>query len=743
MTSAPGRGPKDPLPGTRSRPSLGAALSAREVAAPLRAGPRNANAPSSANTAGRVGGSRQGAVGELDFRTPVRSDPRSVTPPRVRMTLTSSDRAATPPRSVTPVALRQRASLPAVRLEHSRDSAIARKEIGPSRSVTHLRRPSATDHQSNDASLADRVAVAAAARNATPVMSRQRTNQDRQAGQGGALADRVQASLKVGVGACQPASFGAPPRGATPPRSAIPRRIALPGADAVAAKALRAEGSLSSHCACMPQGATTPRGGTTPRGSTTPRSVAPPRSVTPPRRTTPPKNVTPSPGATPPRAVTPPRGVMSQRGATSSRGSLTQRSVTPPRASGAAASSSRSSPFGSTVRASAPTIRGGACSSSRSGSSTVGEAELKRTWHECATFHGYGKLMHGQVLGEERAWEVLSPAGISAADLPVTVSCTKGHKGEGDNTPNQDNFSVTYFSNGYAMVCCFDGHGPHGHFASTRAVQTVPYFLITCPAFPDRMEDALIDAFEKAHDDLITLSAAEGWDVQGSGTTAVAAVWHGSTVWTANSGDSRCVAGSEAKRGTLWETVDHKPEDLEERKRIEASGGEVRSQTFPDGLTMHRVYLEGESYPGLCMSRSLGDLSAKSAGVIATPDVCMREVQLANKPFLVLASDGVWEFIDSDFVTQAVGMKLQQDGPERRLQRLRKEARKRWVENECDYCDDITAIVVRFGSEAASTRERQDGAETSKDASPETESTGSEAALDIRSNVSSEGTADT
>ena len=52
----------------------------------------------------------------------------------------------------------------------------------------------------------------------------------------------------------------------------------------------------------------------------------------------------------------------------------------------------------------------------------------------------------------------------------------------------------------------------------------------------------------------------------------------------------------------------------EERKRIEASGGEIRTLRYDD-FTVDRIFVAGCDYPGLCMSRSFGDECVKPHGV--------------------------------------------------------------------------------------------------------------------------------
>ncbi len=50
------------------------------------------------------------------------------------------------------------------------------------------------------------------------------------------------------------------------------------------------------------------------------------------------------------------------------------------------------------------------------------------------------------------------------------------------------------------------------------------------------------------------------------------------------------------------------------------------------------------------MARSLGDQAVKPIGVIANPEVVERDIDLKKDRFVILASDGVWEFLSSEEV---------------------------------------------------------------------------------------------
>eukprot|EP00930_Biecheleria_cincta_P030041 TRINITY_DN20849_c0_g1_i1.p1 TRINITY_DN20849_c0_g1~~TRINITY_DN20849_c0_g1_i1.p1 ORF type:complete len:459 (-),score=88.94 TRINITY_DN20849_c0_g1_i1:68-1444(-) len=323
------------------------------------------------------------------------------------------------------------------------------------------------------------------------------------------------------------------------------------------------------------------------------------------------------------------------------------------------------------------------------------DADVDQALADATDYFASGQNAEGQKFCDVRPMAVLGDRAFPGT-LPL-IACHKGSKGAGDNSPNQDNYSITCLKGGYTLICVFDGHGKDGHETSVRTVRTVPYFFIKSRHFPNNIEEALKEAFVNSHNEMVNYAYDNGIDIEGSGSTAVAAVWKDSSMWFAWAGDSRAIMGSRgSKPDVIKETLDHKPDAPKEKARIEASGGEVRSETYPDGWVNHRIYCAGKSYPGLCMARTLGDNCAKSAGVTAEPEVVQFDMQLGERPFLVLASDGIWEFIDTRKVVKHFGKDLDKHGSEKMMQKLVKDARKKWKENEGDYCDDITAILVTF-----------------------------------------------
>ena len=107
------------------------------------------------------------------------------------------------------------------------------------------------------------------------------------------------------------------------------------------------------------------------------------------------------------------------------------------------------------------------------------------------------------------------------------------------------------------------------------------------------------------------------FDVKMSGTTAVVVFLRGDQLYTANVGDSRAVLATQTDQGlqAVELTFDQKPELPEEQKRIEAAGGIVEPilDPYEGPVGPCRVWVKRQAFPGLAMSRSLGD---KLAGTV-------------------------------------------------------------------------------------------------------------------------------
>jgi len=139
---------------------------------------------------------------------------------------------------------------------------------------------------------------------------------------------------------------------------------------------------------------------------------------------------------------------------------------------------------------------------------------------------------------------------------------------------------------------------------------------------------------------------------------------------------------------------DHKPDLPKEQDRVEKCGGRVEPILGPAGqyLGPQRVWLLNEDTPGLAMSRSLGDGLAHSVGVSWEPEVKQLNLEPADK-FIVIASDGVWEFLSNEAIARIVWPYYVKNSPEQAGNAIVRAAAQKWKENDT-VIDDITCITI-------------------------------------------------
>lgn len=195
--------------------------------------------------------------------------------------------------------------------------------------------------------------------------------------------------------------------------------------------------------------------------------------------------------------------------------------------------------------------------------------------------------------------------------------------------------------------------------------------------------------------------AESGIDCALSGSTAVCVLVIGDTLHVASVGDSRAVLSASTRSGKPQPvplTIDHKPDMPAERARIIAAGGRVlatKNRMHPHIIGPMRVWLKDVPAPGLAMSRAIGDLVAKTAGVVSTPHRLTRTMK-SHHTVLVMASDGLWDFVPNEEVMHIVAKAADSRSAAHMLLRT---ARARWLERT-GCADDTTILVVELSRDA-------------------------------------------
>ncbi|PWA70008.1 Protein phosphatase 2C [Artemisia annua] len=199
-----------------------------------------------------------------------------------------------------------------------------------------------------------------------------------------------------------------------------------------------------------------------------------------------------------------------------------------------------------------------------------------------------------------------------------------------------------------------------GHGGSRTAEYLKNNLFKNLSGHPDFIKDtknAIVEAFRQTDADYLS---GENPQQRDAGSTASTAVMFGDRILVANVGDSRVVASkagsalasrvSQLYYGDAFDTlkstchdnwedkeaiplsIDHKPDRIDERERIEQAGGFIIwAGTWRVGGV-------------LAVSRAFGDKLLKPY-VSAEPEI--QEVEIDGVEFLIIASDGLWNVLSN------------------------------------------------------------------------------------------------
>ena len=285
-----------------------------------------------------------------------------------------------------------------------------------------------------------------------------------------------------------------------------------------------------------------------------------------------------------------------------------------------------------------------------------------------------------------------------------------GKERTGHRKKNQDNYIIEKNLNnilGFNLFAILDGHGENGHIASQLASK---YLIKKFTNITNKFNDTesiysflkkpdfqkIIDIFLEIDNEIIN---QKKFDISLSGTTCVLVIQLGEHLICSNIGDSRAILiYEENNKNKIFElSHDSKPDIPEEKKRINLMGGTVDKVEDETGEKSgpYRVYIKNKEQPGLAMSRSFGDKKAKSCGVIPYPDIIEFNLNNNDCKYMVICSDGVWEFLSNEDVMEIGNKYYSQNNMNDFCNELLKKSTEMW-ENEENYMDDITIVTVFF-----------------------------------------------
>lgn len=199
-----------------------------------------------------------------------------------------------------------------------------------------------------------------------------------------------------------------------------------------------------------------------------------------------------------------------------------------------------------------------------------------------------------------------------------------------------------------------------------------------------------------------------------AGTTAISVVFMDKRIFVSNVGDSRAIICSLSADGRLVSrplSNDQTPYRKDERERVKGYGARILSMDQLEGIEpVHenwaelklgedideggdppRIWSPDGDYPGTAFTRSLGDSVAEVLGVIPEPEIQEYELR-SDDLFLVVASDGVYEFLTNQMVADIV---FSNSDINKGCKEVVENAYEQWLQYEVR-TDDITMIALHL-----------------------------------------------
>ena len=112
------------------------------------------------------------------------------------------------------------------------------------------------------------------------------------------------------------------------------------------------------------------------------------------------------------------------------------------------------------------------------------------------------------------------------------------------------------------------------------------------------------------------------------------------------------------------------------------------------GVGPYRIWIKGEQYPGIAMSRSIGDMDAKTVGVIPNPQFIEYTLNSKSK-YMLVCSDGIFEFISNEEVMNTANTFYLKNDVFGLCKTLTEKSTELWLKDD-NYVDDITVVAVFF-----------------------------------------------
>ena len=163
---------------------------------------------------------------------------------------------------------------------------------------------------------------------------------------------------------------------------------------------------------------------------------------------------------------------------------------------------------------------------------------------------------------------------------------------------------------------------------------------------------------------------------------------------SANLGNTKIILISDDKKIKEL-NICHTPYVKEERLRVENNGGKIDKIDWLKVGPL-RVWFKDKKYPGLSITRSLGDFEAEPLGILSRPDIKEFDIDEEKIKIVVMGTNGIWEFLTNDKIMDIVLGYYEYEDANGASQKIVEIAGKLWKIKNPNNIPDLTVVVLFF-----------------------------------------------
>lgn len=262
---------------------------------------------------------------------------------------------------------------------------------------------------------------------------------------------------------------------------------------------------------------------------------------------------------------------------------------------------------------------------------------------------------------------------------------------------NQDKIKILsqiHNVKGQFMFCVVDGHGAHGHFISQFIKKSFSREIKQ--SFPSQPNtDNIKKTVQKALENIVKELNKGQFNLIFSGATFTAVFIYGNCVVCGNIGTCKAVIGQDRQQ---WQasvlTGDHSLNNPKEKERLLSQNARIVRETDMYGFPSEIFFTNNENFPGLEITRSIGDKIGKFVGMTSSIEIKPFELTVNDK-FLIIGTENLWKALSPLEAVCVARLGWTKNSADQACEDLILHAERKLRDN-IGVVDDLTVIVVFF-----------------------------------------------